>query len=128
MLAAIQGVLKHLGQRCSPLRFIAQLPDTLVLEILTDDNKPLKSRCFPWRQIKQENAGLQKESMSVLNHVSSLDHWAFTHVKMDYFQSLWTWALIRSQTMYMSRERIIEFTWERKEKSHTILFSFVFNF
>lgn len=54
-------MLKHLGQQCSPLRFIAQLPDTLVLEILTDDNKPLKSRCFPWRQIKQENAGFPFE-------------------------------------------------------------------
>ena len=44
--------VSHLGQWVSPLRFTAQIPDTPVLEILTDYREPIKSHYFPWRQIK----------------------------------------------------------------------------
>lgn len=99
-----------------------------MLEILTDDNKPSKSRCFPWRQIKQENARFQKESMSVLNHVSSLDHWAYTHLKMD----------LLSETLDLGFNKISDHIYEQT-KNHRIylgeerkipynLISIVFNF
>ena len=55
--------------------------------------------------------------MTVLNHVKSLEHWTYSHVKMNLPPTLEVFeleALIRSQTTYISRVRIIEFTCERK--------------
>lgn len=77
----------------------------------------------------EKNTGFQKENMPVLNHVDSLDHWAYSHIKMDLTSTLRVFgllALIRSQTSYMSRQRITEFTCEKKKESHPILFSFLF--
>lgn len=77
----------------------------------------------------EKNAGFQKENMSVLNHVDSLDHWAYSHIKMDSTSTLRVFgllALIGSQTTYRSRERITEFTCKNKKESHPILFSFLF--
>lgn len=74
---------KPLRQWFSPLRFIAQLPDASVLEILTEDNKPIKSRCFPWRQIKCRKMLDSKKKLPVLNHVNSLEHWVCSHAKVD---------------------------------------------
>lgn len=65
----------------------------------------------------QKNSGLQKKIMSVLNDVKSLEHWAYCHVKMNLPPILGVFelqALIRSQTTYMSRGRITEFTWEKE--------------
>lgn len=55
-----------------------------------------------------EKSGFQKETMSVSNHVSALDHWAYSQVKIDLLSMLRVFglqALIRPQITYMSIER-----------------------